>query len=730
MNRIATGAAASALAAAVALPAAHADNWTMRHGLTGAQYDHYLNNEIPASFRPVSVAAHGTGSDARYTLACINDDEEDWGAMHGQSSDQYQSEGAVHVGNGYRVISIDASGNYPNERYASLWINDGTPASDWAAVHRLSESEMDAAIVNFQNAGLRPVSVTGSGDGSKRRFAAAFVRNDEQWSYETYLDLTHSQYQNLIEDQSQRGFRLLTFSGYGSNDPRFCAVFVRPDGPNWEKQPAWFARHEQSSGEFQQTVDDHHNVTKFVPTAVARYDGGRYGSAWMELKNEPVFTATGDEQIGISHFDAVMESFMTSRKFQRGALAVTKDGRLVYNRAFTYDDPDVWKTQPHHRFRVASVSKPITAVATLKAVDMGLFDLSDALFTIDGFDSPGWLVDDDVPGTVTIDMLLKHQGGWDRDLDPMLDDVDIADELGVSLPLSFEDIFDATKDQPLEFDAGTGYEYSNFGYALLGHVIELTSGQSYESFVREHVLCPLGAENMVTANTRVQDLHPDEVNYTDLMYSHFPSVMSDDRPLELRPYARFNVENMDAHGGWVATAEELARFVSDFTFETSSTLLTADQIDYMFNENAQTNVYGAGWQRSGSVRFHNGLLAGTWAYIIRMDNGVTLSVVFNTDSGGFNIPTAGNDGDIRAMLQDAANQVDDSAGLSWPTGDLFDENLCGRLAGDLNGDGVVSSRDLGMLLAEWGARSRPSDLDGDGITGSGDLGILLASWGV
>jgi len=53
---------------------------------------------------------------------------------------------------------------------------------------------------------------------------------------------------------------------------------------------------------------------------------------------------------------------------------------------------------------------------------------------------------------------------------------------------------------------------------------------------------------------------------------------------------------------------------------------------------------------------------------------------------------------------------------------------------DLDGDGVVGSGDLGILLASWGpcpvGAPCPADLDGDGAVGSGDLGILLAAWGM
>jgi|GEM_PF-2230840 len=728
-HRTTTVAVAAALALAASAPVSLASDYIMRHGMTPQAYQNFYDDDLPASYRPIAIAAHGTDASARYTAVWADDEHNDWAARHGQTSAEHQADGTDLADQGYRVISLDASGDYPNERYASLWVNDGTSPSDWGAVHRQTKAQMETTLDDYESAGFRPVWITGSGDGSARRFAATFVRNDEQWTYRTFLDLSPEDYQEEVETHLRAGYRVLAMSGYGEGDVRFAVVFVRPDGPNWEKQSRWFAHHGQSGEQFQDVADAHYNVTKFEPACVAQYEHG-FGSVYVERKAPAVFTATGVPQPGISHFDAVMESFMTSRKFQRGALAITKDGRLVYNRAFTYDDPGVWKTQPHHRFRVASVSKPITAVATLKAVEMGLFDLDTTLGEIDGFDDSGWGASNVIPNDVTIDMLLKHQGGWDRDLDPMLDDVAIADELSIPLPIVFDDIIDATKDQPLLFLPGMGYEYSNFGYGLLGHVIELTSGQSYESFTRQYVLCPIGAGTMRLGRTSAQDRHPDEVNYEDLMFRHYPSVMSDDRPYELRPYSRYNIDNMDAHGGWVATVEELARFVSDFTTMTGSTLLTFDEIDYMFNENEQTNSYGAGWGRSGSVRVHNGLLPGTWAWLIRMDNGVTLSAVFNGSSGGFDIPTADLDGEIYNDLVDAVNLIENAAGVGWPSGDLFGPGACSIVCpGDVTGDGIVGSADLARLVGSWGQRNPATDLDGDGIVGSSDLAVLIGAWG-
>ncbi len=709
--------------------------WILQHGMTDAEYQDVYDNTLPAGYRPLSVDVTGTGASERYTAIWINDGAGPWAARHNMSSADYQTEATDWAALGYRVISVDATGTYPNEEYAAAWVNDGVPGADWEAVHRRTSAQMATEMTNQANAGFRPVCLTGLGPESSARFAASFVRNYEGWSYDVIWNLTESEYQDYVQDRAVEGYRVMHMTAYGTDAaPMLGAIFVRTDGTNWQRGKAWDAHHNQTGTDFQDTADNFVG-TYYQPTSALQYPSGGsidHASAWFEDTPAPVFTATGTYQPGLDNFDATMQFFMTSRQFQRGALAITKDERLVYNRAFTYDYPAQWDTQPHHRFRVASVSKPFTAVAALKAVEMGLFDLGDTLDQIPGFDAAGWLASDDVPGNVTIDMLLKHQGGWDRTLDPMLNDVNIAAALGVSLPLDLDDLIEDTKSQPLKFTPGTDYEYSNFGYALVGRVIELTSGQTYEDFVREHVLCPIGAEGMQQGRTQAADLHPGEVNYTDPMYRLFPSVVDDNRPYHLYPYARYNIDNMDAHGAWVATAEELAKFVSDFTTNTGSTLLTSDEIDYMFDENSQTSSYGAGWQRgSGGVKFHNGSLRGTWAFIIRRTDGVTISVIFNGRSNGVNTPVADDDFDIYNNLIAAADLVDLTPSLWWPEGNLFTPGTCQTVPcpTDITQNGSTGSDDLARLLAAWGSRNPSTDFNGDGTTDSTDLAILLAAWG-
>src|SRR5690606_16366204 len=87
--------------------------------------------------------------------------------------------------------------------------------------------------------------------------------------------------------------------------------------------------------------------------------------------------------------------------------------------------------------------------------------------------------------------------------------------LGVAPPARQEHIIRYVLGRPLDFDPGERHAYSNFGYCLLGRVIEKITGQPYEQYVRQHVLAPLGISSMCLGQTRLDKRHAGEVKYYD-----------------------------------------------------------------------------------------------------------------------------------------------------------------------------------------------------------------------
>ena len=97
----------------------------------------------------------------------------------------------------------------------------------------------------------------------------------------------------------------------------------------------------------------------------------------------------------------------------------------------------------------------------------------------------------------------------------------------------------------LDNPPGNHWAYSNFGYCLLGRVIEAATQQTYPEYVQSQVLAPCGIADMrIAGNTREQHA-PNEVTYYGQNYQN--------------PY-NMNVQRMDSHGGWLATPADLVRF--------------------------------------------------------------------------------------------------------------------------------------------------------------------------
>jgi CubicO group peptidase (beta-lactamase class C family) len=357
--------------------------------------------------------------------------------------------------------------------------------------------------------------------------------------------------------------------------------------------------------------------------------------------------------------EAAMKEFMVSRDISRGSLAVTRHGRLVLARGFTWDAPNAAPTEPDSLFRIASISKPLTAVAILGLVEEGKLTLEEKVVEVLGLEPPaGQSVDPRLP-EVTVRHLLQHLGGWDRSraYDPMFQDDRIAKELGVSQPISAADILRFMTTEPLQHRPGTTYAYSNFGYCLLGRVVERRSQLGYEEYVRRRVLSPLGMDDTRLGRTSLEVAAPGEVRYEDERRS---------------PYGSFNLENMDAHGGWISSAVDLARFAVAFDRPSSCPVLTEASIETLFGlpENLSVETYRRGepyYACGWGVRdfgdgerntWHAGSLPGTYTFLARWRNGVDCVVLLNR--------RAADAPSIDPTISRAVEAV-----ASWPKHDLF-----------------------------------------------------------
>ncbi|HVR84290.1 MAG TPA: serine hydrolase domain-containing protein [Planctomycetota bacterium] len=373
--------------------------------------------------------------------------------------------------------------------------------------------------------------------------------------------------------------------------------------------------------------------------------------------------APGQEPSPLKSFDDAMEAQIRDYLIPGAALAVAKDGRLVHSKGYGLADVDA-KTpvEAASLFRIASISKPITAVAILKLAQDGRLDLNAKAFPLLDLDlekADRRLAD------ITIRQLLQHTGGWDREKsgDPMFRPFDIASESGVPLPPDPAAIIRFMVRRPLDTDPGTKHAYSNFGYCVLGRIIEKISGEPYEDHIRRAVLAPMGITAMRLGKTLLEQRAPGEVRYYPVSGVRarpvFESLKLKDVPW---PYGGFCLEAMDAHGGWLASAPDLVRFATsiDKVLDAKSRALMVERPASL---PATPAYYACGWMvrpvgRGKLNLWHNGSLPGTSTLLVIRNDGLVWAALFNDRSRG--------EGKIDSALHQAADAVTD-----WPSGDLF-----------------------------------------------------------
>jgi CubicO group peptidase (beta-lactamase class C family) len=380
-------------------------------------------------------------------------------------------------------------------------------------------------------------------------------------------------------------------------------------------------------------------------------------------------------------YDKAIPDLMRKYAIPGGAVAVLRDGKLIYARGFGYADVES-KTpvQPDALFRIASVSKPITGVAIMKLVEEGKLALDDrvAPFIAHLTPAPGATVDPRWE-QITIRQLLNHTGGWDRDkpnggFDPMFRPAIAAAAVNAPAPASAETVIRYMKGMPFDFNPGEKHVYSNFGYAILGRVIERVSGMPYEEYVRARVLQPVGASRTRLGRTRMGDALADEVKYyfpgmglnAPLVSSVFPGEGT--VPVN---YGAFYLEAMDSHGGWVSSTIDLLRFMAGVDGRTDRPdILSAGLVAAMTSNGVAicpggACYYAGGWQirptQGDANWWHGGSLPGTTSLLVRSYNDFSWVALFNarSDTGNF-------DGELDAALWDALAKV-----TSFPTHDLF-----------------------------------------------------------
>ncbi|OJJ15920.1 hypothetical protein BKI52_37000 [marine bacterium AO1-C] len=367
-------------------------------------------------------------------------------------------------------------------------------------------------------------------------------------------------------------------------------------------------------------------------------------------------------------FDTMIHRFMNYWSVRGLSLGVVKDGKLLYVKAYGEADAEAHeKAEPYHLFRTASVSKLVTATAIMKLIEAKKLTLEQQVFGKEGILNDTAYLNYKSPNLTKIKVvhLLTHTGGW-RNVyrtDPMFAPLQVAKHMGVKSPPGFETTLKFMLTQEVAFEPGTFYDYSNFGYCVLGKIIEKVSGMPYEQYVQK-ILKPLGIHRMHLAKNRLKDRAFTEVKYYEHDTAEKKLSCYDTGDSVSRTYDATHIEALGPAGGWLATPTDLLRLVVAIDgFDTKPDFLTPESIKEMTTPRDSSAHRVLGWKTCNAQRWwRTGSLAGTGIVVKRRQDGISYVVITNTSTWrgpGFSY-------EIEGVMRRGLKTV-----KQWPIKDLF-----------------------------------------------------------
>ncbi|MHB1424260.1 MAG: serine hydrolase [Gemmataceae bacterium] len=573
--------------------------WLAKHRINLNALRDWLRGEAKG-YRLVYLNRCETGAARFIAVAVKNEKNHKW-FWHLGPLDIVQQKDAEYRAKGFRPICVSGYLGTNTPAFAVIWVHDGRPAREKLALN-LTVSEYEARIALERKNDLMPSTVTGYADGAgSYRFTALFVHAEAPW--EERHDLTREQYQQAIDEWGGKGYRPRSVTAYPTSAGlRFALVLVKDE-------VKWYARHGLDSERCQIELN-RMDKEGFRPLCICPY--------------------LDRTLAGPAIFDDKMRKFMAARGIPAATLAVSRDGKLLLTRGYGFADLEgSRRIQPDDPMRIASLTKSITAAAIRKLVREGKLSLDAKVFPLLGLKPPTGQKPDPRLNDITIQHLLQHKGGWDskQTFDPMFRPLEIAAALQGPGPAGPVDIIRHMMGQPLQFDPGSKVSYSNFGYCVLGRVVEKVSDLTYFAYVQKNIFAPLGAQSVELGRSLPKYRNPHEPVYR---HAGKGRNVLDPRSKEkvALPDGTFYLEAMDSHGGLIASSRDVLRF-----------------LDAYWPTGEPRHENGRGY-----VFF--GKLPGTFTMAMQRPNGVNVAALFNQSAD----PSGRDYFEIHNLMQEAADR--------------------------------------------------------------------------
>ncbi|MBC7911978.1 MAG: serine hydrolase [Pyrinomonadaceae bacterium] len=279
--------------------------------------------------------------------------------------------------------------------------------------------------------------------------------------------------------------------------------------------------------------------------------------------------AAGKYADKIKAFEDFVRAQMATERVPGLSIGFIKDD-FMWVKGYGYADlENKIPAKAESAYRLASVTKPMTALAVLQLAEKGKINLDAEVQTyVPYFPKKPW--------PVTVRQVLGHLGGISHYKNP-------ANELHIKENKTTREAIALFENFDLVAEPGTRYSYSSYGYNLLGAIIESASGKSYGEYMRENVWQPLGMND--TRMDNPTDLIPNRVRGYQMVNG------------EIKNSEFIDISSRFAAGGTRSTVVDLLKFAKGIN---SGQLLSKESYDAMFTslatKDGRYTDYGLGWE--------------------------------------------------------------------------------------------------------------------------------------
>ncbi len=346
---------------------------------------------------------------------------------------------------------------------------------------------------------------------------------------------------------------------------------------------------------------------KISPKATATFDGRAVPNLTgtfdlTETKKIIVTSESGSPRVyqilaqpGIKEFDQLIYDFKETFSIPGVSFAISKTAtsEIVYKSGIGHsDETTLLRTRPNHLFRLGSVSKQFTSIATMKLIQQGKLTIESKIFGSQGILKDEYTDISAMAANVTLRQLLDHTTGWESNPDPMF----TTSFKGQTLRERIQYVVKSPQAVP-----GTKFSYFNMGYGILDKVIEKASGKKYEVFLKE-VLAEAGITDIHVGKDRAGRRANEVVYYSQNGYNGYANEM----------------DMIAAAGGIIASTEQLLKLQYYIDGKANIPDILTPEIRNLMLTKSGSNTYALGWRMNHRLFpdswYHGGNIAGTAAF--------------------------------------------------------------------------------------------------------------------